>query len=272
MEKQMSDLSPPPYFHPRGHINWVGLWTLYSKEVRRFLKVGLQTVAAPAITTLIFMVVFVFSLGTWRPEVVGIPFSEFLAPGLIMMALIQNAFANTSSSLLIAKLQGNIVDYLMIPLSTAEFTFAMCMSGVTRGLVVAVAVGGCMGVFVSLEVVHWWAVVYFSVGASLLLSLLGLLVGIWSHKFDHLQAITSFIIIPLSMLSGTFYSISTMPEALYVVSKYNPFFYMIDGFRYGFLDHAETNIFVGVALIAAFNVLLWSLCYRLLHTGWRMRA
>ena len=261
----------PPYLQSRGRVNWIGLWTLYAKEVRRFMKVGLQTVAAPVITTLIFMMVFSFSLGSWRPEIEGIPFSQFLAPGLIMMALIQNAFANTSSSLLIAKMQGNIVDYLMIPLSAAEFTFAMCMSGVTRGLVVAVSVGLCMAVFVPLGVAHWWAMIFFSVGASLFLSLLGLLIGIWSHKFDHLQAITSFIIIPLSMLSGTFYSISSMPYGLYVASTYNPFFYMIDGFRYGLIGYAETNILVGVWLLVFLNVALWGLCYHLLYIGWRMR-
>ncbi len=262
-----------PVFAERriGVVNWRGLWTMYMKEVRRFWKVVTQTVVAPAITTMLFMAIFTLALGGAGRGPGDVPFALFLAPGLIIMAVLQNAFANTSSSILIAKVQGNIVDVLMPPLSAGELTFAYAMGGVTRGLVVGVAVAALMAFFVDLEVASWAAILYFSFNASLMLSLIGIVTGIWAEKFDHAAAVTNFVVIPLSFLSGTFYSIDRLPGIWHKVSQYNPFFYLIDGFRYGFIGRADGSLEVGIVLVALLNIALWIACYLLFRRGYKLR-
>lgn len=265
-------LAPRAYAERRiGAVNWLGLWTMYRKEVHRFWKVVTQTVAAPVVTTLLFMAIFTLALGGEGRQVEGIPFKDFLAPGLIMMAIIQNAFANTSSSLLIAKVQGNIVDVLMPPLSSGELTFAYAMGGLTRGILVAAVVGLAFIPFVDMHIRHLWAVIYFALSASLMLSLVGILAGIWADKFDHAAAITNFVITPLSLLSGTFYSIENLPGMWYSASQYNPFFYMIDGFRYGFVGFADGPILTGVLVTGAINVVLWVASYYVFRSGYKLR-
>lgn len=262
-----------PVFAERriGLVNWRGLWTMYLKEIRRFWKVVTQTVVAPAVTTMLFMAIFTLALGGAGRGPGDVPFPLFLAPGLIIMAILQNAFANTSSSILIAKVQGNIVDVLMPPLSAGELTFAYAMGGVTRGLVVGVAVTALMAVFVDLQMPHPAAVLYFSFNAALMLSLIGILTGIWAEKFDHAAAITNFVVIPLSFLSGTFYSIDRLPGIWHSASQYNPFFYLIDGFRYGFIGRADGSVLAGVLLVGALNLLLWLTCYILFRRGYKLR-
>ena len=203
----MSDNSQFQWIQPRdpGKINWYGLWTLYKKEVQRFFKIFLQTVAAPIATTVLFMAIFTLALGNLRPDIKGIPFIEFLAPGLIMMSILQQAFNHTSSSLLVSKIQGNIVDMLMPPISAVEMNVAISMGGVTRGIVVAIVSLPCIHfLFVELSVSNLWAIIFYSVFGSLFLSLLGVITGIWSEKFDHLGTITNFIIVPLSFLQELF--------------------------------------------------------------------
>jgi len=255
-----------------GAVNWLGFWTLYQREVRRFLKVFTQTVAAPVVTTLLFLAVFLLALGGDRRHVGDIPYAEFLAPGLIMMAMVQNAFANTSSSLMIAKVQGNIVDVLMPPLSPAELTWGFALGGVTRGMLVGLVVAGAMAIFVPLGLHDPAFVLFHALAASLLLSLLGLLGGIWADKFDHIAAVTNFIVTPLSFLSGTFYSISRLPAPWHGVALWNPFFYMIDGFRYGFIGHADGSIWVGAAVMVAVNAALLALCHALVARGYKLKA
>ena len=255
-----------------GFVNWVGLWTLYLREVRRFWKVVFQTVGAPVVTTLLFLAIFSLALGGLRPYVSGTSFTNYLAPGLVIMAMLQNAFANTSSSLLIGKVQGNVVDILMPPLSAGELTTAIAMGGLTRGLVVGIFTFIGMTFFVNFSLSHIWAVLYFAVSRSLLMSFLGILVGIWAEKFDHMQAITNFIVTPLTFLSGTFYSVEQLPEPAQVFSSFNPFFYMIDGFRYGFIGQPEGNLLVGVLLLAALNIILWMSCYIMFARGYRIKA
>ena len=255
-----------------GAVNWLGFWTLYQREVRRFLKVFTQTVAAPVVTTLLFLAVFLLALGGDRRHVGDIPYAEFLAPGLIMMAMVQNAFANTSSSLMIAKVQGNIVDVLMPPLSPAELTWGFALGGVTRGMLVGLVVAGAMAIFVPLGLHDPAFVLFHALAASLLLSLLGLLGGIWADKFDHIAAVTNFIVTPLSFLSGTFYSISRLPAPWHGVALWNPFFYMIDGFRYGFIGHADGSIWVGAAVMVAVNAGLLALCHALVARGYKLKA
>jgi ABC-2 type transport system permease protein len=263
---------PPQGTRRFGAINWLGMWTLYVKEVRRFIKVITQTVAAPVITTLLFLAIFSLALGRLRPDVQGVPFAEFIAPGLIMMTMLQNAFANTSSSLLISKVQGNIVDILMPPLSAGELNVGIAMAGVTRGVMVGIVTALGMIAFVDISITHLWAVVYYAIAASLMLSLLGMLGGIWSEKFDHLQAVTNFIITPLAFLSGTFYSIRQLPDFAQEAVMYNPFFYLIDGFRYGMTGHADGSVAVGVAFTLGLNVVLWIITDYVLRRGYRLKA
>lgn len=255
-----------------GPVNWVGVWTLYVKEVRRFTNVATQTIFAPVVTTLLFLAIFSLALGGAVRMIGTVPFVEFLAPGLIMMAMTQNAFANTSSSILISKVQGNIVDVLMPPLSPGEFTFAYAMAGATRGVVVGAIVGVSMLPFVEIHIVHVWAVLVFSLLASLMLSLLGLLGGLWSEKFDHMAAITNFVVTPLAFLSGTFYSVERLPGIWHAISHANPFFFMIDGFRYGFIDRADSSVEVGVVVLFALDAILWTLCHLLVRRGYNLKA
>lgn len=255
-----------------GDLNVIGLWTLYAKEVRRFIKVFTQTLLAPVITTLVFLAIFSLALGADRPAVGGVAFLDFLAPGLIVMAIVQNSFANTSSSIMIAKVQGNIVDYLMPPLSAGELLFGVTMGGITRGMLVGGAVWLGMLPFVAMSPAHLWAILYFGLMASLLLALLGFLAALWAEKFDHMAAVTNFVITPLSFLSGTFYSIERLPEPFHMVALANPFFYMIDGVRYGFTGHADASIAVGVVVLALVNGALWLLALRLVRRGYKLKA
>ncbi len=252
--------------------NWIGLWSLYMREVRRFMKVYTQTLLAPMVTTLLFLSVFALALGGADRQVAGIPFVEFLAPGLVMMAIAQNAFANTSSSVVIAKVQGNIVDTLMPPFTPNELTLGIALGGTTRGLVVGLVVGVVMSFFVKMTVHSVVFVVFHAFAASLMLALLGLIGGIWSEKFDHIAAVTNFVITPLSFLSGTFYSIERLPEAGQLLAHVNPFFYMIDGFRYGFIGRADADPMIGVAVLCGVNVALWLLCHRMIASGYKLKA
>jgi len=255
-----------------GAVNWLGFWTLYLREVRRFLKVFMQTVAAPVVTTLLFLAVFLLALGGQQRHIGDIPYAEFLAPGLIMMAMAQNAFANTSSSLMIAKVQGTIVDVLMPPLSPAELTWGFALGGVTRGVLVGLVVALAMAIFVPLGLHAPAFVVFHAFAASLLLSLLGLLGGIWADKFDHIAAVTNFVVTPLAFLSGTFYSIERLPPPWHEVALWNPFFYMIDGFRYGFIGHADGSIWIGAAVMVGVDLALLVLCYTLVARGYKLKA
>ena len=257
-----------------GAVNWVGLRTHYNKEVWRFMKVWTQTVAAPAVTTLLFMAIFALALGGAGRIVGDTPFQQFLAPGLMMMAIIQNAFANTTSSILISKVQGNIIDVLMPPLSPGELTIGYTLGGITRGVAVGLAVGAAfwLAPTVTVSIAHLWAVVYFAVSAAAMLSLVGILTGVWAAKFDHAAAITNFVVVPLSLLSGTFYSIERLTESWQLVSQFNPFFYMIDGFRYGFIGIADGNLLIGVAVTLLLNIGLWIWVHMVFKTGYKLKS
>ena len=262
----------PPVVRSIGVVNWRGLWTLYVREVTRFYKVGTQTLAAPVVTTLLFFIIFSVALeGDWR-TVGDVPFTVFLAPGLIMMAILQSSFANTSSTIMVSKVQGNIVDVLMPPLSSAELTLAFAAGGVTRGVLVGLAAGTAMWVFAGLQLHDPLAIVFHAVAASVMLSLLGLIGGIWAEKFDHIAAMTNFVVVPLSFLSGTFYSIGRLPEAWQDVARFNPFFYAIDGFRYGFIGRADSQLWVSVTVMIVINAALFALVYRLFATGYKLKS
>jgi ABC-2 type transport system permease protein len=262
----------PPAPRAYGAVNWLGLKTLAWREIRRFLKVHTQTIWAPVVTTLLFLAVFALALGAAVQQKGGVPFVEFLAPGLIMMAMAQNAFANTSSSLVIAKVQGNIVDSLMPPLSPLELVIGFAAGGIVRGLVVGAVVALCLIPFVEMHVTSIFWIAFHGLMASTLLSLLGIAGGVWSEKFDHIAAVTNFVVTPLAFLSGTFYTIDRLPEAWRLAAQLNPFFYMIDGFRYGFIGYSDTNLALGAAILLATNSALGVLCWWMFARGYKLRA
>ncbi|MHA1565028.1 MAG: ABC transporter permease [Alphaproteobacteria bacterium] len=276
-------MSQPPFVrnqapHPGptaidiGLVNWRGLWTLYVKEVQRFFKVFTQTIAAPAVTTLMFYTIFSLALGGASRMIGDTPFIEFLAPGLIMMAMVQNSFANTSSSLMIAKIQGNIVDVLMPPLTAGELTVGFAAGGLTRGLIVGFATGLVLLIFVPIGLANPALILFHAFAASLMLALLGIIAGVWAQRFDHMAAVTNFIIMPFSFLSGTFYSIERLPDAWQIVARLNPFFYMIDGFRAGFIGRADADPLVGVGVMVVIDCVLFFAIYRMFASGYRLKA
>ncbi|MFV0643495.1 MAG: ABC transporter permease [Sphingomonadaceae bacterium] len=273
----------PSRFPPQGQavihgINRIGLWSLYRKEVRRFMKVQLQTIWAPAITTLLFLVIFTVALGRSGKEVLGVPFATFVAPGLIVMGMMQNAFANSSFSFLSGKIQGTIIDLLMPPLSNGELMAGIVCAAITRSLMVGLAVGGAMLFYpgVDLSMAHPWAVLWFGLMGALMLALFGFLTSIWAEKFDHNAAVTNFVIAPLSLLSGTFYVIDNLAPAVQVISRLNPFFYVISGFRFGFLgvsDIGDSNqaVLHGAIGLGIFNLVLGYIVYCVLKSGWKLK-
>jgi len=256
-------------------VNWGGLKTLYIKEVRRFFKVQMQTVWAPAITTLLYLAIFTVALGRGGRTVPGteIPYATFIAPGLIVMAMMQNAFANASFSLLVGKIQGNIVDYLMPPLSTGELIAGLIGAAVTRAFLVGFAVWLAMLLWpgVSVDAHRPELVFWFGLMGALLLSFLGLLTSLWADKFDHAAAVTNFVVTPLSLLSGTFYSVKQLAPKFQAISHGNPFFYVISGFRAGFLGRSDSPLWVGAIGLLVLNILLWLTCYSLLRSGWKIK-
>jgi ABC-2 type transport system permease protein len=254
-------------------VNWGGLKTLYIKEVRRFFKVQMQTVWAPAITTLLYLAIFTVALGRAGRTVMGVPFANFIAPGLIVMAMMQNAFANSSFSLLVGKIQGNIVDYLMPPLSTGELIAGLVGASVTRAFLVGCAVWLAMLMWpgVSVDVRNLGIVLWFGLMGALLLSFLGLLTSLWAEKFDHAAAVTNFVVTPLSLLSGTFYSVRQLAPNFQAISHANPFFYVISGFRAGFLGSSDSPLWIGALGLLVINIVLWALCYALLKSGWKIK-
>jgi len=259
------------------NVNWGGLRTLYIKEVRRFFKVQLQTVWAPAVTTLLYLVIFTVALGGGGRMLVldGVPihYADFIAPGLIVMGMLQNAFANASFSLLVGKIQGTIVDYLMPPLSTGEMLAALAGGSVTRAFCVGGTVWLAMALWgVHVFPAHLWAVLWFGFLGSLFLALMGVLTSIWAEKFDHAAAITNFVVAPLSLLSGTFYSVENLSPVFRAISHANPFFYIISGFRYGFLGVADSPILLGTVVILTLDVVLGLFCYTLLRRGWKIKS
>ncbi len=260
-----------------GSFNGLGLWTLYKREVGRFLKVWMQTLLAPVVTTVLFMTVFKLAFGNrgqLSGDFAGLAYGDFLAPGLVVMAILQNAFQNTSSSLTIAKVQGSQVDFLMPPLSSLELTMAFIAGAATRGLMVALiaAIGIQLSGLADLPVRHVWAIVWFGATSAVILGAIGAIGGIWADKFDHLAAVSNFVIVPLTFLSGTFYDINALAEPFRSLAYVDPFFYLIDGFRYGFLGAANSNLVIGVAYSGSLAIICSGLVWLCFRTGWKLKA
>jgi ABC-2 type transport system permease protein len=271
-------------FPPKGQpiitgINRIGLWSLYIKEVRRFLKVHTQTIWAPAVTTLLYLVIFTLAMGRGNRMILGVNFATFMVPGLIMMGMMNNAFANSSFSLLAGKLQGTIIDLLMPPLSEAELMLGIVTAAMTRAILVGAAVALAVALWPGIHMMaaHPWAIVWFGLMGSLLLSLMGLLTSLWADKFDHAAAVTNFVILPLSLLSGTFYLIHNLAPAFQAISRANPFFYMISGFRFGFLGQSDIgdsnhDVIMAAIGVGALNLVLGYASYRVLKSGWKIKS
>ena len=260
-----------------GKMNGLGLWTLFKREIGRFLKVWMQTVFAPVVTTLLFMTVFKLAFGErgrLTGDFEGLSYIEFLAPGLIVMAILQNAFQNTSSSLVQAKFNSTYVDFLMPPLSPMELTIGFIGGSVVRGLLVAFisAIGIQLSGLADLSVAHVWPILWFSITSAIALGALGAIGGIWADKFDHLSAVTNFVIVPLTFLSGTFYDIKVMSEPFYTMALLDPFFYMIDGFRYGFLGVANSSVIVGVWVTGLLSVAGIFAVWLMFRSGYKLKA
>jgi len=252
-------------------VNWRGLYTLWRKEVWRFLKVTVQTLLTPVVTALLYLLIFRHVLEDHVEVYPGVPYSAFLIPGLIMMTLIQNAFANSSSSLIQSKMAGNLVFLLLAPISALEFYLAFVLAAVLRGVMVGLGVYLVSLWFVDLPLLHPGLVLAFAVLGSAVLGALGLLAGIWAEKFEQLAAFQNFVILPLSFLSGVFYSLNSLPGIWQDLSRFNPFFYMIDGFRHGFLGVSDLAPTTSLAVSGAFLALISALCLALLARGYKLR-
>ena len=249
-----------------------GLYTLFAKEVRRFMKVFVQTILTPVVTALLYLLVFGQALEGNVQVYEGVTYSAFLIPGLMMMSIIQNAFANTSSSLIQSKMMGNLVFVLLSPISSLEFFIAFTAAAVVRGVLVALAVYGVAILFIDLPLAAFWAVVVFAVVGSATLGVLGLIAGIWAEKFDQLAGFQNFFILPLSFLSGVFYSIHSLPGMWQTVSQFNPFFYLIDGFRFGFFGQSDADPMLSLMVTVVFLVVLSAVALLMLQKGYKIRS
>jgi len=252
-------------------MNLRGFYTLLFKELLRFYKVLLQTVIAPIITTLLYLLVFSHALKDHVVVYDNLAYTTFLIPGLVMMTVIQNAFANSSSSLIQSKISGNIVFVLLTPLSHIEFYLAFLLAAIIRGLVVGAGVYLVAIFFVPVPVHNVVVLLLFALLGSALLATLGIVAGIWAEKFDQLAGFQNFIIMPLTFLSGVFYSIHSLPEIWQVLSRFNPFFYMIDGFRYGFFGVSDVNPVHSLLVVSVALVFLGGLTLSMLSKGYKLR-
>jgi ABC-2 type transport system permease protein len=267
-----ASVSVPPEPRQYPGPNWIGLKALYDKEVRRFMKVGLQTVGAPVMTSLLYMLVFSVATSGARAPVGGVAYVVFLAPGLIMMTVLNNAFANSSSSLLQLKMQGLTQDILTPPLSPGELTVGFTLGAMTRGILVGLVTWLCVIPFAGVWAAHPWAIAYYGLAACIIMAFAGVLAALWAVKFDHLATVTNFVIMPLTFLSGTFYSVTRMPEPFRTASHFNPLFYLIDGFRYGFIGRAEQPPLVGAAFVLGLGLVLGMVVWRLFASGYRLKT
>ena len=252
--------------------NYLSLWSLIKKENLRFFKVGIQTIVGPAVSSLLFLAVFNLALGRSVQTISGVNFATFIAPGLIMMNILQNSFSNSASSIGQAKSQGNIVDVLMAPLNNIELTIGYVSGSVARGIVCGFVTAIAIYIFVPLSIYSYGALLFYSLMGGIMMGTLGTMVGIWADKWDQQQGITNFIVLPLTFLSGTFYSISRLPEFWQKFAYFNPFFYNIDGFRYAFIGKSDTSLIIGASVLILINFILLFFCYLMFYTGYKLKS
>ena len=256
----------------RFNINWVGAYTLYLKETLRFLSVFGQTIIGPIVTSILFLSVISLAIGSDRPNVLGVPFIEFLAPGLIAMQIIQQAFSHSSSSLLMGKVMGNIVDLVGAPLSASEVSLSIIFASVTRALFISVISIIIFSIMIEIEIKNYLIFFIYLFLSSFIMGAAGFIAGLWADKFDHMATATNFIIVPLSFLSGTFYSVDRLPDLLNTLSHYNPFFHMIDGFRYAFINNMDGSLKFGLIYLILISIIIWLIAYLLYKKGYKIKS
>ncbi|SVC46043.1 uncharacterized protein METZ01_LOCUS298897 [marine metagenome] len=253
-------------------INWVGAYSLYIKETLRFLNVFGQTIIGPIVTAILFLLVISLAIGNERSDVLGVPFIEFLAPGLIAMQVIQQAFSHSSSSLLMGKIMGNIVDLIGAPLSAGEVSLSIIFASVTRALTISIISIIIFSFIIEIEIKNYVVFILYLFLSSFIMGAAGFIAGLWADKFDHMATVTNFIIVPLSFLSGTFYSVDRLPELLKTLSYYNPFFHMIDGFRYSFINNMDGSITFGLMYLTILSIIIWYIAYLLYKKGYKIKS
>ncbi len=252
-------------------MNPRGTWTLFKRETHRFLKVNMQTVAAPALTAILYLIVFRYAMGDRQVPGMEVDYFTFLIPGLAMMSMLQNAFANTSSSIIIGKVMNVHIYLLMAPLSALEMVTAFLAGAVLRAVIVATVFLLVLMPFVDLSMHHFGLILVYGICGSVIMGGLGLIGGMWSDNFDQMSMVNNFIIMPLTFLSGVFYSIEQLPPFWQQVSLYNPFFYLIDGFRHGFIGVGDSDPWLSIGIVTGFALFTVLLCWRLWHVGWRLK-
>ena len=255
-----------------GLINWIGLRSLYIKEVGRFMVVWAQTLLSPLVSSLLFLSVLSLAIGNERGDVLGFSFLNFLAPGLIAMSIIQQSFSHSVSSLMISKIQGNIVDMLYAPLSATEVTLAIILAAITRSIIIMVISILVFSLVIDLQFNNIFYIFLGTFLGSFILGALGFITGLWAEKFDHTATITNFIVTPLSFLSGVFYSVERLPDFFQSISKINPFFYIIDITRFGFLGVSDGSIFFGIVYLIILSFVMWFLSYLLYKNGYKIKS
>ena len=253
-------------------INWVGAYSLYIKETLRFLNVFGQTIIGPIVTAILFLLVISLAIGNERSNVLGVPFIEFLAPGLIAMQVIQQAFSHSSSSLLMGKVMGNIVDLIGAPLSAGEVSLSIIFASVTRAFTISIISIIIFSLIIEIEIKNYVVFILYLFLSSFIMGAAGFIAGLWADKFDHMATVTNFIIVPLSFLSGTFYSVDRLPELLKTLSYYNPFFHMIDGFRYSFINNMDGSITFGLMYLTILSIIIWYIAYLLYKKGYKIKS
>ncbi len=249
-----------------------GAWTLFQRETRRFMRVKMQTIVAPALTAVMYLIVFRYAMGDRHVPGLNVPYFEFLIPGLIMMAMLQNAFANTSSSLITSKVMNVHVFLLMAPLSATEVVLAALAAATMRALVVAGILLLVLVPFANIHVAHLWMILLYGICGSVIMGGIGILAGMWAQRFDDMATISNFIILPLTFLSGVFYSVQQLPVFWQQVNQFNPFFYLIDGFRYGFLGTGDSDPTKAAVIVCFAAVMITLCCWHAWRLGWKMKS
>jgi len=252
-------------------MNWYGCWTFFTRETRRFLNVKMQTIVAPALTAVMYLLVFRYAMGDRQVPGLNVEYFDFLIPGLVMMAMLQNAFANTSSSVIVGKIMNVQTMLLMAPLSAVEVIIAFLAAAVVRAMIVAVVLLAILMPFTGMGFEHVWMILFYGICGSIIMGGLGLIGGMWSKTFDDMALLNNFIIMPLTFLSGVFYSVKQLPEFWQQVNHWNPFFYLIDGFRHGFINVGDTDPYQAITVVSIATLVTIIACWRLWDMGWRLK-
>ena len=255
-----------------GFVNYVGFISLYSRECSRFFVVWAQTLLSPLVSSLLFLSVLSLALGSQRGDVLGHSFIVFLAPGLIIQSMMLQSFSHSSSSLMISKMQGNIIDLLYAPLSALEVSISIILAAVTRSIIIGIVSTLVFFLIVDIKITNMIFIFYSAFFGSFFIGSLGFITGLWATKFDHTATITNFIITPLAFLSGVFYTIDKLPSIFQTISYFNPFFHIINIFRYGFLGVSDGNIYFGIIYLPLLSLSAWFIAYILYRNGYKIKT